>query len=91
MKIKEITDYLESLAPLSSQESYDNCGLLVGDASAEVTNALLTLDCTEAIVEEAERKGCNLIIAHHPIVFKGLKKFFQQFEKTSPFTQYIRI
>lgn len=74
MKIKEITDYLESLAPLSSQESYDNCGLLVGDASAEVTNALLTLDCTEAIVEEAERKGCNLIIAHHPIVFKGLKK-----------------
>ena len=74
MKIKEITSYLESLAPLSSQESYDNCGLLVGDYNTEITNALLTLDCTEEIIEEAREKGCNLIIAHHPILFKGLKK-----------------
>lgn len=74
MKILEITNYLESLAPLSSQESYDNSGLIVGDKNQEVTHALISLDCTEAIVDEAISKGCNLIISHHPIVFKGLKK-----------------
>ncbi len=75
MKVNEIIRYLESLAPLSSQESYDNSGLIVGDRNAEVTHALLSLDCTEAIVDEAIEKGCNLIISHHPIVFKGLKSF----------------
>ncbi|MDX1653443.1 MAG: Nif3-like dinuclear metal center hexameric protein [Brumimicrobium sp.] len=74
LKIKDITRYLESLAPLSSQESYDNSGLLVGDSSQKVKGILLTLDCTEDIVEEAIRKNLNLIVAHHPIVFKGLKK-----------------
>lgn len=74
MKIKEITDYLESLAPLSSQEGYDNCGLIVGDAQMEVTQALISLDCIESTVDEAITHGCNLIIAHHPIVFSGLKK-----------------
>ena len=72
--IKDITSYLESLAPVSSQESYDNCGLIVGDQNNAVTNALLTLDCTEQVVDEAIESGTNLIIAHHPIVFKGLKK-----------------
>lgn len=72
--IKEITNYLEMLAPLSSQEEYDNCGLIVGDASLEVKNILVTLDCTEEIVEEALIKGCNMIVAHHPILFRGLKK-----------------
>lgn len=74
MKIAEIINYLESLAPLSSQESYDNCGLLTGSANDELTNALISLDCTEAIIEEAIQKKCNLVIAHHPIIFKGLKK-----------------
>ncbi|MCH2230670.1 MAG: Nif3-like dinuclear metal center hexameric protein [Crocinitomicaceae bacterium] len=74
MKIKEITGYLETLAPLSSQESYDNCGLLVGDSNTEVTEVLISLDCIEATVEEAIDIGCNLIIAHHPIIFGGLKK-----------------
>ncbi len=74
MKISDITNYLESLAPLSSQESYDNSGLLTGSNNDEVTNALLVLDCTEAVVDEAIRRKCNLIIAHHPIIFKGLKK-----------------
>jgi len=74
MKIKEITNYLESLAPISSQESYDNSGLIVGDASSEVSNVLISLDCLEATVEEAIEKKCQLIISHHPIVFKGLKK-----------------
>lgn len=74
MKIKEITAYLEGLAPLSSQESYDNSGLITGNPNDEVTAALVSLDCTEDIVEEAMRRGCNLIIAHHPIVFKGLRR-----------------
>lgn len=74
MQIAEITKYLESLAPITSQESYDNSGLIVGDPKTELTNALISLDCTEEIVDEAVQKGCNLIIAHHPIVFKGLKR-----------------
>jgi len=74
LKIKDVTQYLESWAPRSYQESYDNAGLITGNASAEVTGILLSLDCTEAVVEEAVREGCNLIVAHHPIVFKGLKK-----------------
>lgn len=75
MRIQEVIQYLESLAPLSSQESYDNSGLIVGDQSTEITSALISLDCTEEIVEEAIKKGSNLIIAHHPIVFRGLKSF----------------
>lgn len=73
MKLKEITNYLESLAPLSSQESYDNSGLIVGDVNSEISKTLICLDSTETIVDEAIEAGCNLIIAHHPIVFKGLK------------------
>lgn len=73
MKIKEIIQYLELLAPLSSQESYDNSGLITGDSDAEVKQALICLDSTEDIVDEAIATGCNLIIAHHPIVFKGFK------------------
>jgi len=74
MQIKEITNYLESLSPLGSQESYDNSGLICGDKNWELTNALISLDCLESTVDEAIQKGCNLIISHHPIVFKGLKK-----------------
>lgn len=72
--IKDITRYLESIAPLDLQESYDNAGLLVGVPETPISNVLITLDVTEAVVQEAVDKGCNLIIAHHPIVFKGLKK-----------------
>lgn len=78
MKINEITDYIETIAPLALQESYDNCGLLVGDATEEVSGILLTLDITEAILDEAIAKGCNLIIAHHPIIFSGIKKITQR-------------
>ena len=74
MTIKEITSYLESLAPLSSQESYDNSGLIVGNPDREVNNVLVSLDCVERTVDEAIEKNCELIIAHHPIVFKGLKR-----------------
>lgn len=72
--IKQVIQYLEQLAPPVYQESYDNCGLLTGSADWELTKILVTLDCTEAVVEEAITKGCNLIVAHHPIIFGGLKK-----------------
>lgn len=74
MKISEIAKYLESIAPLSLQENYDNAGLLVGDSETECTGILVSLDVTEAVTEEALQKGCNLIVAHHPLIFKGLKK-----------------
>jgi len=73
-KIKDITAFLENLAPLAYQESYDNAGLLLGDPSAEVARVLVSLDVTEAIVQEAINRQCELIVAHHPIIFKGLKK-----------------
>ncbi len=73
--IRHITQHLESIAPLSYQEGYDNCGLIVGNPETEVTGVMLCLDSTEAVIDEAIEKGCNLVIAHHPIVFKGLKKF----------------
>jgi dinuclear metal center YbgI/SA1388 family protein len=73
-KIKDLTATLEQIAPLAYQESYDNCGLLTGSAETEVSAVLITLDVTEEVVDEAIKKGCNLIIAHHPIIFKGLKK-----------------
>lgn len=75
MKISEITDYLESLIPLSFQESYDNSGLLVGDRNAEAKGALICIDVTEEVVDETIQLGFNLIISHHPLVFSGLKKF----------------
>jgi dinuclear metal center YbgI/SA1388 family protein len=73
-KIREVLNCIEKIAPLSLQESYDNAGLIVGDENREVTGVLICLDSTEAIVEEAIRHNCNLIVAHHPIVFSGLKK-----------------
>lgn len=74
MRIKEILAILESVAPPHLQESYDNAGLIVGDPEAETRGVLFCLDSTEAVVEEAVRKGCNLVVAHHPIVFRGLKR-----------------
>jgi len=74
MKLKQIIHFLEAWAPLAFQESYDNCGLLYGDVEHEITQALITLDITEALVDEAIATGSNLIIAHHPLIFKGLKQ-----------------
>ena len=75
VKIKEICKVLEDWAPLKYQESYDNSGLLVGNPEAEVKGALLSLDCTEEVIQEAIDLGYDMVIAHHPIVFSGLKKF----------------
>lgn len=73
-KVTDIVRHLESIAPPSLQESYDNASLITGSAAMEVTGILITLDCIESVVEEAIEQGCNLIVAHHPIVFRGLKQ-----------------
>jgi len=75
LKVKDIIAAIEDIAPLSYQESYDNAGLIVGRYDWELTGALICLDVVEEVVEEAIEKGLNLIISHHPIVFKGLKRF----------------
>jgi dinuclear metal center YbgI/SA1388 family protein len=74
MKLAELSNFLEELAPLSYQEDYDNSGLIVGSTDKEINAALVCLDCTEDIIDEAIAQNCNLVIAHHPIVFKGIKK-----------------
>jgi len=74
MILKELIGFLEDYAPLSLQENYDNSGLLIGSSEMEINAALICLDCTPEVVDEAIRKNCNLIIAHHPIIFSGLKK-----------------
>ena len=73
MKIKEVLSALERFAPLPLQESWDNAGLQVGLTETEVSGALLCLDVNEKIVDEAIQKGCNLVVSHHPLLFRGLK------------------
>lgn len=74
MKIREVLSALEQFAPLPLQESWDNAGLQLGLTEAEVSGALLCLDVNEQIVDEAISKGCNLIVSHHPLLFRGLKQ-----------------
>lgn len=74
MKLNDIIEVLEQLAPPTLQESYDNAGLITGSASWNCSGIICTLDATEAVILEAKAKGCNLVVAHHPIVFSGLKK-----------------
>jgi dinuclear metal center YbgI/SA1388 family protein len=75
MKLRDIVRALEQWAPPIYQESYDNSGLLVGDPEQDISQALVALDCVESVVDEAIARGADLIIAHHPIVFGGLKRF----------------
>jgi dinuclear metal center YbgI/SA1388 family protein len=74
MQISNIIEVLEKLAPPALQESYDNAGLLTGHSSWPCTGVLCTLDVTTHVVNEAKARNCNLIVAHHPIIFGGLKK-----------------
>ncbi|MDU0368832.1 Nif3-like dinuclear metal center hexameric protein [Hymenobacter endophyticus] len=73
-KLLDLMRVLEQAAPLSYQESYDNAGLQCGDPQMEVRGVLIALDCTPAVVEEARRRGCNVVVAHHPLIFKPLKR-----------------
>lgn len=72
--IADVIGHLQSLAPLSFQESYDNAGLITGNPEWKVKSILVTLDCIESVVDEAIEHGCNVIVAHHPILFKSIKK-----------------
>jgi dinuclear metal center YbgI/SA1388 family protein len=72
--IADLISHFEQTAPLSYQEDYDNCGLLTGNRNELCKGVLITLDVTEEVVQEALEKGCNLIVTHHPVIFKGLKK-----------------
>ena len=74
MQIADIIRFLETLAPPSLQEGYDNAGLLTGSPGWECTGLLVSLDATEEVVQDAKANGVNLIVAHHPIVFSGLKR-----------------
>lgn len=74
VRIRDIMELIEQKAPLFYQESYDNAGLQVGNPEAEATGALICLDVTEAILDEAKERGCNLIIAHHPLIFPSIKR-----------------
>lgn len=76
--VKDIVNLIEEHFPLSVQEDYDNSGLILGDAETEISGILLTIDITEKVIEEAISKGLNLIISHHPIIFRGLKKLTGQ-------------
>lgn len=73
MIVKDIIDALEQYAPLSRQEGYDNCGLLIGSAEADCSGVMLCVDVTERVVAEAVASGCNLIVSHHPLIFRGIK------------------
>lgn len=72
-KIKEVLKHIEYIAPLARQEGYDNSGLHAGDPEMEISGVLITLDITEAVVDEAIMQNCNLIISHHPLIFKPIK------------------
>jgi dinuclear metal center YbgI/SA1388 family protein len=74
IKLREIIQYLEQIAPPAYQESYDNSGLLVGNPAMTVTGILCSLDCVESVIDEAIAKNCNVVVAHHPIIFGGLKR-----------------
>ena len=92
MKIKDITNYLEEVAPLKYAEDFDNVGLLIGSYNTEVTGVLVTLDTLEDTIDEAIAKNCNFIISFHPIIFGGLKKLNGKnyVERVQNFTDILR-
>jgi dinuclear metal center YbgI/SA1388 family protein len=78
MKLSEIIGCLEKFAPAKLQESYDNSGLQIGNYKNEISAALVCIDVTEEVIEEALKKKCNLIISHHPLIFAGLKSITEK-------------
>lgn len=74
MKLNELIRWLEAKAPLQLQEPWDNCGLLLGDREQEVTGVLCCLDADEGIIQEAVQRNCNVVLSHHPLLFKGIKR-----------------
>jgi dinuclear metal center YbgI/SA1388 family protein len=82
--VGDLVHFFEQKFPFSLQESYDNSGLLIGDKSENITGVLVSLDCTEKVVLEAIEKGCNVVVSHHPLIFKGIKRlnFGNEVERT---------
>ncbi|MBO5819846.1 MAG: Nif3-like dinuclear metal center hexameric protein, partial [Bacteroidales bacterium] len=74
MKVADICRIIEDFASLDKQEAYDNSGLQVGNPEAEVSGVLICLDITESVIDEAIAKGCNMVLSHHPLLFRGLKQ-----------------
>lgn len=74
MKVKDITAVIEEFAPLSIQESWDNSGLLIGSPEDDVNGVLVGFDCTPELIDEAVAKGCNMVVTHHPLIYKGVKR-----------------
>ena len=74
MKLKDLSSFLDSVIPLSFQEGYDNAGLQVGSPDKEINSALIALDVTEEVLDEAGYAGCDVIISHHPLIFTGIKQ-----------------
>lgn len=74
MLVRELIDFFEAIAPSSFQESYDNVGLITGSPNTEISGIITCLDATEAVIDEAISLNCNVVVAHHPIVFRGIKK-----------------
>ena len=74
MRVGDITRVLEEFAPLGIQESWDNSGLLIGSPEDEVHGVLVGFDCTPELIEEAVQKGCNMVVTHHPLIFKGIRR-----------------
>ena len=73
MKLKDLTSYLDSAVPLSFQESYDNSGLQVGSPEREISSAMISLDVTEEVIDEAIDNKCDMVVSHHPLIFTGIK------------------
>jgi dinuclear metal center YbgI/SA1388 family protein len=74
MKVRDITAALEAFAPLSIQEGWDNSGLCIGNPEDEVHGVLLGFDCTPELIDEAVARGCDMVVTHHPLIFRGLKR-----------------
>ena len=74
MKVKDIVEAIEQFAPLSIQEGWDNSGLCIGAPGDEVHGVLVGFDCTPELIDEAVEKGCDMVVTHHPLIFKGLKR-----------------
>ena len=74
MTIKDVTNFLEEIAPLNQAEDFDNVGLLIGKDTTKVSGVLVTLDTLEETIDEAISNNCNLVVSFHPIIFSGLKK-----------------
>ncbi len=90
IQVRDIVKEIEKAAPRSLQESWDNTGLQVGDPSAPVTGVMISLDVTPALVDEAIEAGCNMVISHHPLIFKGLKSVTGQTEVEKAVIKAIR-